>query len=200
MKQIAKWRVIMKELEIRDITQRIVAEVEAKQNEPQELWVSLRGLVVTDKVFAPLGLLHDVIEFCLAVFDSLEPNASFDERQKRVAHAEALAILLNPKMGSMIRGLSAKDNVFLVKWGVFTGAGMNVWGQCANAFFKDPIAADAFAAELRQVDHEEIIVFVWLYSLYSAIFTFAHGRIPAGVLGLASFGIGLAMANGGTKQ
>ena len=102
----------MKELEIRDITQRIVAEVEAKQNEPQELWVSLRGLVVTGKVFAPLGLLHDVIEFCLAVFDSLEPNASFDERQKRVAHAEALAILLNPKMGGMIRGLSAKDNVF----------------------------------------------------------------------------------------
>lgn len=37
MKQIAKWRVIMKELEIRDITQRIVTEVEAKQNEPQEL-------------------------------------------------------------------------------------------------------------------------------------------------------------------
>ncbi|MBR3924065.1 MAG: hypothetical protein IKJ45_13185 [Kiritimatiellae bacterium] len=190
----------MKELEIRDITQRIVAEVEAKQNEPQELWVSLRGLVVTDKVFAPLGLLHDVIEFCLAVFDSLEPNASFDERQKRVAHAEALAILLNPKMGGMIRGLSAKDNVFLVKWGVFTGAGMNVWGQRANAFFKDPIAADAFAAELRQADHEESIVSVWLYSLYSAIFTFAHGRIPAGVLGLASFGIGLAMSNGGTKQ
>ena len=190
----------MKELEIRDITQRIVAEVEAKQNEPQELWVSLRGLVVTDKVFAPLGLLHDVIEFCLAVFDSLEPNASFDERQKRVAHAEALAILLNPKMGGMIRGLSAKDNVFLVKWGVFTGAGMNVWGQRANAFFKDPSTTEAFAAELRQADHEEIIVSVWLYSLYSAIFTFAHGRIPAGVLGLASFGIGLAMANGGTKQ
>ena len=190
----------MKKLEIRDITQRIVAEVEAKQNEPQELWVSLRGLVVTGKVFAPLGLLHDVIEFCLAVFDSLEPNASFDERQKRVAHAEALAILLNPKMGGMIRGLSAKDNVFLVKYGVLTSDGMNVWGQRANAFFKDPIAADAFAAELRQADHEEIIVSVWLYSLYSAIFTFAHGRIPAGVLGLASFGIGLAMANGGTKQ
>lgn len=190
----------MKELEIRDITQRIVAEVEAKQNEPQELWVSLRCLVVTSKVFAPLGLLHDVVEFCLAVFDSFEPNASFDERQRRVAHAETLAMLLNPKMGGMIKELSAKDNVFLVKWGVFTGAGMIVWGQHANALFKAPIAADAFAAELRQADHEEIVVSVWLYSLYSAIFTLAHGRIPAGVLGLASFGIGLAMANGGAKQ
>ena len=190
----------MKELEIRDITQRIVAEVEAKQNDPQELWVSLRGLVVTDKVFALLGLLHDVVEFCLAVFDSLEPNASFEERQRRVAHAEALAMLLNPKMGGMIKGLSAKDNVFLVKWGVLTGAGMNVWGQRANVLFKDPSTTEAFAAELRQADHEEIVVSIWLYSLYAAIFTLAHGRIPAGVLGLASFGIGLAMVNGGAKQ
>lgn len=190
----------MKELEIRDITQRIVAEVESKQNEPQELWVSLRGLVVTGNVLAPLGLLHDVVEFCIAVFDSLEPNVSFDERQRRVVHAEALAMLLNPKMGGMIKGLSAKDNVFLVKWGVFTGAGMIVWRQHANALFKDTIAADAFAAELQQADHEGIVVSVWLYSLYSAIFTFAYGRIPAGVLGLASFGIGLAMANGGAKQ
>lgn len=162
--------------------------------------MALRSLVVADAIATSPGLLHDVIEFCLAVFDSLEPNASFDERQRRVAHAEALAMLLNPKIGGMIRGLSAKDNVFLVKWGVFTGAGMIVWGQHANALFKDPIAADAFAAELRQADHEESVVSVWLYSLYSAIFTFAHGRIPAGVLGLASFGIGLAMANGGAKQ
>ncbi len=31
------------------------------------------------------------------------------------------------------------------------------------------------------------------------LFALAHGRIPAGVLGLASFGIELAMANGGGK-
>ena len=38
---------------------------------------------------------------------------------------------------------------------------------------------------------------VWLNPKQMAeLFALAHGRIPAGVLGLASFGIDLAMANG----
>ena len=179
-----------------DLLQRINAKIGEKQNEPQELWASLRFFMVADKAFAPPGLARDVIDFCLAVYDTLEPNAPFDERQKRIAHAEALALSLNPRIGGVVVGLSAKDNAFLVKWGVLTGASMVVLRQQDDTLFMASLAVEALAAELRQVDHGEMVISMWLYSLYSAIFALAHGRIPAGVLGLASFGIGLAMANG----
>ncbi len=179
-----------------DVLKRISAEIKAKRNEPQDLWASLRHFMVADKAFAPLGLARDVIDFCLAVYDTLEPNAPFDERQKRIAHAEALALSLNPRIGGVVVGLSAKDNAFLVKWGVLTGASMVVLRQQDDTLFMDSLAVEALAAELRQVDHGEMVISMWLYSLYSAIFALAHGRIPAGVLGLASFGIDLAMANG----
>lgn len=177
-----------------DLLQRIKAEIETKQNEPQELWAALRSFMVADKASTPPGLLRDVLEFCLTVYDTMEPNAPFDERQKRIAHAEALALPLNPRIGAVVEGLSANDNSFLVKWGILTVFRMIVLRQHANALFIDYLAVEALAAELRQVDHEEIVISVWLYSLYSAIFALAQGRIPAGVLGLASFGIGFAIA------
>ena len=46
---------------------------------------------------------------------------------------------------------------------------------------------------VRQVDNDKMVGAVWLHGLYSAIFLTAYGRIPAGVIGLASLGIGLAV-------
>ena len=54
--------------------QKVIAEIEAKHNAPQELWEALRGIVAEDSSPVPQGLLHDVIEFCRAVFDSFEPT------------------------------------------------------------------------------------------------------------------------------
>lgn len=39
----------------------------------------------------------------------------------------------------------------------------------------------------------QLAVAVWLYSLYTTIFALAHGTIPAGILGVASLGIGLSV-------
>ena len=44
--------------------------------------------------------------------------------------------------------------------------------------------------------NKDRVLSVWLYSLYTALFKSAHGVIPAGILGVASFGIGLAIADG----
>ena len=95
------------------LLQRIKAKIEAKQKEPQELWASLRYFMVADKAFAPLGLARDVIDFCLAVYDTLEPNAPFDERQKRIALTEAFVLLINPRMGRVVKRLSASFGIGL---------------------------------------------------------------------------------------
>ena len=96
-----------------DVLKRISAEIKAKRNEPQELWASLRHFMVADKAFAPLGLARDVIDFCLAVYDTLEPNAPFDERQKRIALTEAFVLLINPRMGRVVKRLSASFGIGL---------------------------------------------------------------------------------------
>lgn len=54
-----------------EVLQCIGAEIESKQNAPQELWAALRGFLIADAESVPIGLVHDVVEFCLAVFDSL---------------------------------------------------------------------------------------------------------------------------------
>ena len=177
------------------ILQHIRTEITAKCNRPQELWLSLRSIFAAEIHFIHPGLLRDVTEFCLAVFDSLEPNAQFDERQRRIASAETMALLLNPRMGGLVKGLSANDNAFLVKWGILTGTNMLVLRCQTNTIRTDLLAFESLAIELQQVDHEEQVLSVWLYFLYSAVFTFAHRRVPAGILGVASFGIGLAVGN-----
>ena len=177
-----------------DLLRRINAEIEANRNSPQALWESLRCFLVADAGSMHPGLSRDVLEFCLAVYDTTKPNATFDERQKRIAHAEALALSLNPRIGGVVAGLSANDNSFLVKWNTLTGACMLALRIQANTFKLDLFVFESFVSESRQVDHEELVMSVWLYSLYSAIFTLAHGRIPAGVLGIASFGLGFAIS------
>ena len=47
--------------------------------------------------------------------------------------------------------------------------------------------------ELQQVDRLALAISVWLYSFYTTIFAFAHGTIPAGILGIAPLGIGLSV-------
>ncbi len=177
-----------------DLLRRINEEIEANRNYPQALWESLRCFLVVDVGSMHSGLLRDVLEFCLAVYDTVEPNAPFDEQQKRIAHAEALALSLNPRIGSVLADLSANDNSFLVKWSALTGACMLALRKQANTLKSDLFVFESFVSESRQVDHEELVMSVWLYSLYSAIFTLAHGRIPAGVLGIASFGLGFAIS------
>ena len=95
------------------LLQRIKAKIEAKQKEPQELWSSLRCFMLEDKVFVPPGLLRNVLEFCLTVYDAMEPKAPFDERQKRIALPEAFVLLINPRMGRVVKGLSASFGIGL---------------------------------------------------------------------------------------
>ena len=142
----------------------------------------------------PPGLLHDVIEFCLAVFDSLEPNATVEERDRRIASVNTWAIVLNLRMGEVVKGLPNKDNSFLWEWDVALVTNMIVLRHQTNNPVLNLSAFELLAAELQQVDHEDRVLSVWLYSLYTALFKSAHGVIPAGMLGVASFGIGLAIA------
>ena len=51
----------------------------------------------------------------------------------------------------------------------------------------------SFDSELRQVDDPESVLAIWLYALYSTIYASAFSTIPAGVLGIASLGVGLAV-------
>ena len=175
------------------VLQKIAAEIEAKRNTPQELWVLLRELAVTDMATVPLGLLHDVIEFCLVVFDSLEPNITPDERNRRVAHAEGLAVGLNIRVVATCKGLSERDNAFLVKWTAITTTTIAVTRQANSDIVSTLGMFVSFPIEMQQVDHGEEVLTVCLYWLYSTIFLTAYGRIPAGVMGLASLGIGLAV-------
>ena len=175
------------------VLHKIGSEIETKRNAPQKLWEALRGIVVANASPVPLGLLHDVIEFCLAVFDSLEPNITLDERNRRVAYAEALAVGLNVRVISVCKGLSGRDNAFLVKWTAITTTTIAMARQ-ANGSLESALGMFVpFSTELQQVDHDDEVLTVWLHWLYSTIFLMAYGRIPAGVMGLASFGIGLSV-------
>ena len=173
------------------VSQKITAEIKAKRNAPQELWVVLRGIIASGMCPVPLGLLHDVIEFCRAVFDSLEPNIAPDERNRRVAHAEGLAVGLNIRVVAICKGLSERDNAFLVKWTAITTTTIAVTHQ-ANSDLASILGVFVpFPVELQQVDHGDEVMAVWLHGLYSTRFLTAYGRIPAGVIGLASLGVGL---------
>ena len=43
------------------------------------------------------------------------------------------------------------------------------------------------------MDVLELAVAVWLYSFRATIFALEHGTMPAGILGIASLGIGLSV-------
>ena len=175
------------------IAQRVCAEIEAKRNAPQELWETLRGFAVADMVTVPLGLLRDVFEFCLAVFDSVEPNVAPEKRQMRIDHVNALAAPLNLRIGAELKKLSEKDKAFLGKWGAVIVTSMAAMRQ-PNPDVRLILAPfGAFDLELQQVDQPELAAAVWLYSLYTTIFAAAFGTIPAGILGLAALGVGLSI-------
>ena len=175
------------------VLQKIGAEIEAKHNAPQELWVALRGVVTENTSLVPLGLLHDVIEFCRAVFDSFEPTVTQNERQKRIAQIHVLAVMLNCRIGQVIRGLTGRDNAFLVKWGIVSATSMIAMRQPDPNVRLILSQFGTFDAELQQVDHCETVLAVWLHSLYMNVFAAAYGTVPAGILGIASLGIGLSV-------
>ena len=175
------------------VLQKIAAEIEAKRNASQELWVSLRGFAVADMATVPLGLLRDVMEFCIAVFDSLEPNATLEERQRRIDHVNALAAPLNLRIGADLKKLSEKDNAFLGAWSAVAVTSITALRQ-PNANVRLILAQfSAFDSGLQHVDQPELVLAVWLYSLYTTIFASVHGTIPGGILGIASLGIGLSV-------
>lgn len=173
--------------------QKVIAEIEAKHNAPQELWEALRGIVAEDSSPVPQGLLHDVIEFCRAVFDSFEPTVTQNERQKRIAQIHVLAVMLNCRIGQVIRGLTGRDNAFLVKWGIVSTTSMIAMRQPDPNVRLILSQFGTFDAELQQVDHCETVLAVWLHSLYTNVFAAAYGTVPAGILGIASLGIGLSV-------
>ena len=176
------------------VFQKINTVIEVNYNSPQALWTSLRKLINSYAKNINFGLLHDVINFCLAVFDTLEPNASYEERNQRITYVDKLAISLNLQIGELFKIFGEKDNAFLVKWGIIiTCVNMLENRKRVKDFMSVFSAFDSFANDLQQVEHEEQVASAWLYSLYSAVFTLAHGTIPAGVLGIASFGIGLSV-------
>ena len=180
-------------LDSKGVLQRVSTEIETYHNSPQALWAALRGFFSVNTKHIHSGLLHDVIDFCLAVFDTLEPNASFEERNQRITYVNQLVLPLNLRIGELFRSFEKKDNAFLVKWSIITSVSMLEIRKKANDFRSVFSAFDSFPNDLQHVEHEEQVVSAWLYSLYSAIFTLAHGTIPAGVLGIASFGIGLSL-------
>ena len=177
------------------VLQRISSEIESKQDSPQELWTVLRSSLVVNAESVPIGLMRDVLEFCLTVFDSLEPNAVFEERRIRIAHVNELAVPLNLTIGQVDKTLTEKDKAFIGQWGIVTSLSMLAMRQpnpnCG--LILSPFAT--FDVELQHTDHPDLVLSVWLYSLYTAIFALAYGTIPAGILGVASFVIGLVMRN-----
>ena len=142
-----------------------------------------------------LQLMHDVIKFCLAVFDSLEPNATSEERCRRVAHVNGLAVPLNLQIGQADRKLTEKDNAFIGRWSIVTVSSMLAFRQPnSNARLAlSPFVT--FDLELQQTDHPELVLSIWLYSLYTFIFALAYGTIQADLLGVVSFCVGLATHN-----
>jgi len=139
------------------------------------------------------GLLREVTEFSFAVFDSLEPNPVLEKRQRRIDHVNVLAVSLNLRIGAAVRSLSEKDKAFLGKWSIVTVTSMIAVRQPNPNVGLILSSFSTFELELQQVDQPELVLPVWLYSLYTTIFTSAHGTIPAGILGLASLGVGLSV-------
>lgn len=178
-------------LNTRDALRCIQSEFDEKRGHPQELWVALRSILVVCMASGPAGLLHDVEEFCLAVFDSFEPDATRERRNKQIARVNLLATPLNLQTGQVLQRLTGKDNAFLVRWSVVTGASMIAMRQTDFdvGLVLSPFAA--FEMELQQTDQPELVLAIWLYSLYTTLFALAYGTIPAGLLGIASLGIGL---------
>jgi hypothetical protein len=175
-----------------EVVQRISSAIEAKRNAPQELWEVLRCFIVADSASVPIGLMHDVIKFCLAVFDSLEPNATSEERCRRVAHVNGLAVPLNLQIGQADRKLTEKDNAFIGRWSIVTCASMLTMRQPNSNIGLALSPFVTFDLELQQTDHPELVLSIWLYSLYTFIFALAYGTIPADLLGVVSFCVGLA--------
>ena len=135
--------------------QKVITEIEAKRDAPQELWASLRGFVASGMATVPLGLLHDVLEFCLAVFDSVEPNITSEGRQRRIDHVNALAAPLNLRIGAGLKKLSEKDKAFLGAWGAVLVTCMTAMRQ-PNPNVRLILAPfSAFDSELQQVDQPE---------------------------------------------
>ena len=174
------------------VLQRTKTKIETYRNSPQELWVGLRNFAVANCVRCQSGLLRDVEDFCFAVFDCLEPNVSQEMREQRMIHVGALAVPLNFRIVDAGRRLTASDNAFLVKWNIVAGTSMVAVRQPNPDVGLILSAFTSFDSELRQVDNPESVLAIWLYALYSTIYASAFGTIPAGVLGIASLGVGLA--------
>ena len=172
--------------------QKIETEVETYRNSPQELWAGLRDLAVENCVRCQSGLLRDVEDFCFAVFDCLEPNVSQEVREQRIIHVGVLAVPLNLRIVDAGRRLTVSDNAFLVKWNIVAGTSMVAVRQPNPDVGLIFSSFASFDSELRQVDNPESVLAIWLYALYSTIYASAFGTIPAGVLGIASLGVGLA--------
>lgn len=169
-------------------------------NEPQRLWQELRTLILVDKASIQDQVLQEVAEFCLAVYDSCEPNTSMAERQLKVARAECLSIPVSQKIGSIMQGLTANDYNFLGRWGlvevvksvvsVLAGQGITTTLSCFGAFTE----------ELNRVDHHEKVMAIWLYALYSYVFARIYGRVPVGIFGIAAFAVGVTLRTGGCRS
>ena len=173
--------------------QRIGTEIETHSNSPQKLWARLRDFAVANCVRCQTEMLRDVEDFCFAVFDCLEPNVSQDVREQRMIHVGALAVSLNLRIVDTGRRLTASDNAFLVKWNIVAGTSMVAVRQPNPDVGLILSAFASFDSELRQVDDPESVLAIWLYTLYSTIYASAFSTIPAGVLGIASLGVGLAV-------
>ncbi len=173
---------------------RVKTKIESYRNLPQELWAGLRDFAVANCVRCQSGLLRDVEDFCFAVFDCLEPNVSREEREQRMIHVGALAVPLNLRIVDAGRQLTVSDNAFLVKWNIVAGTSMVAMRQPNPDVGLILSSFASFDSELRQVDNPESVLAIWLYALYSTIYASSFGTIPAGVLGIASLGVGLAAA------
>ena len=174
------------------VLQKICTAIETRRNSPQELWVGLRDFAVANCVRCQSGLLRDVEDFCFAVFDCFEPMVSQEERAQRMIHVGVLAVPLNLRIVDAGRRLTASDNAFLVKWNIVAGTSMVAMRQPNPDVGSILSAFASFDSELRLVENPESVLAIWLYALYSAIYASAFGTIPAGVLGIASLGIGLS--------
>lgn len=174
------------------VLQEIGTSIELKRDSPQELWVRLRDFAVVNYMRGQSGLLRDVEDFCFVVFDCLEPNMSREEHEQRMIHVGALAVPLNLRIVDAGRRLTASGNAFLVKWNIVAGTSMVAVRQPNPDVGLILSAFASFDSELRQVDNPESVLAIWLYALYSTIYASAFGTIPAGVLGIASLGVGLA--------
>ena len=147
--------------------QRIGAEPEAHRKSPQEWRAGVRDLAVTNCVWCQSGLFRDVVDFCFASFDRLEPDVPQEVREQRMVHVGALAVPLNLRIIDDGRRLTASDNAFLVKWNIVVGTSLVAMRQ------PNPdvglILSDfaSFDSELRLVDNPELVLAIWLYVYFT---------------------------------